>query len=112
MSRVTEHLFRGLGNKEHTLYLEVKKFFYYAIENLIYKVSNYSVKELDTGMHEFKTEGIDKINDLYHDEVNDFIERLKAVSNISKEYQSYSGISDSMHGSVKFIYTIDGTSDN
>lgn len=50
MSRVTEHLFRGLGNKEHTLYLEVKKDFYYDTENLIYKVSNYSVKELNTGM--------------------------------------------------------------
>ena len=60
-------------------------------------------------MKEFKSEGIDKITGLLGEDVEDKVEILKELCSISKDYNSYSGISSDMDGSVKFIYITDGT---
>ena len=38
----------------------------------------------------------------------ELIDRLKKLSDISKAYNSFSGIGNGMEGKVRFIYTIDG----
>ena len=65
-------------------------------------------KELKEGMEKFKKEGIDKIANAYNNDVKELIDRIKSLTNISKEYNSFSGIENNMDGKVKFIYTIDG----
>ena len=65
-------------------------------------------KELDDGMKKFRDEGVKKIVDAYNGDISEFIDRLKAVAEAAEDYTSYSGVSDSMKGSVKFIYTTDG----
>ena len=65
-------------------------------------------KELKEGMEKFKTEGVDKISHVYNDDVKELIDRIKKLTDLSKEYNSFSGIENNMDGKVKFIYTIDG----
>ena len=65
-------------------------------------------KDLKDGMDEFKKEGIDKISDLYNDDVKELVDRFKKLVDISKDYNSFTGIGNDMDGSVKFIFTIDG----
>lgn len=65
-------------------------------------------EELKDGMEKFKKEGIDKIAEAYNNDVKELIDRLKKLSDISKAYNSFSGIGNGMDGKVKFIYTIDG----
>jgi putative membrane protein len=60
-------------------------------------------------MKKFNDEGIDKIDSVVNKDLKDMIETLKAMRDASREYNSYSGISDDMDGSVKFIYVVDGT---
>lgn len=59
-------------------------------------------------MNKFNEEGIQKIVDLFEGDLTDIVDNFKAVSEAAKDYTSYSGVSDSMKGSVKFIYTTDG----
>ena len=40
-------------------------------------------------------------------DVQDIIDRFKAVQKASKKYNNYSGISDDMDGKVDFIYKTD-----
>lgn len=65
-------------------------------------------KELKEGMEKFKKEGIDKIANAYNNDIKELIDRIKSLTDISKEYNSFSGIENNMDGKVKFIYTIDG----
>ncbi len=58
---------------------------------------------LAKGMAEFNDEGIDKLNNVYEDDFKGFLNRLKAVCEVGKDYRSFSGIHDSMDGEVKFI---------
>ena len=60
-------------------------------------------------MKKFNDEGILKIKNTVNKDLADAVENLKALRDASREYNSYSGISDSMDGSVKFIYVVDGT---
>lgn len=62
---------------------------------------------LSKGMKKFKEEGIDSIVDAANGDVQDIIDRFKAVQKASKKYTSYSGISDDMDGKVDFIYKTD-----
>ena len=66
-------------------------------------------KKLNVGMHDFKSEGTDQIMELYNDQVKTLIERFRAVGDSARAYKNFSGLSNDMDGSVKFIYTIDGT---
>lgn len=62
---------------------------------------------LSKGMKKFKEEGIDSIVDAANGDVQDIIDRFKAVQKASKKYNNYSGISDDMDGKVDFIYKTD-----
>ena len=69
-------------------------------------------KELDEGMHKFKAEGTDKIMEAYDDDIKALVDRFRAVREASLDYKSFSGLGNDMDGSVKFVYTIDGTTED
>ena len=63
---------------------------------------------LQDGMQEFDSRGIQKIADTIRgllDSTEEFSDRLTAISDASDDYRSFSGISDDMEGSVKFIFS-------
>lgn len=59
--------------------------------------------QLSDGLAEFNEKGIRKLIESV-DDAEGFIDRLKATVNVSKNYRSFAGISDSEDGNVKFIY--------
>lgn len=59
--------------------------------------------KLYTNLDKFNDEGIEKLNDVYEDDVKKMMDRLDAVLSAGKDYKSYSGISKNMDGEVKFI---------
>ena len=63
-------------------------------------------KELKDGMIEYNDEGISKLTELDTDELQEVIDRLKATSSVSENYNSFTGDNDGMDSSVKFIYKI------
>ena len=65
-----------------------------------------SVK-LSDGLKEFNENGIKKLTDIVNGDLSDIYERVKATINVSKNYQSFSGISDDMTGLTRFIYKSD-----
>lgn len=62
---------------------------------------------LNDGLKQFKKEGIDMLVDAVNGDVKGIINRFKAVSAVSSDYKTYSGISDDMDGKVDFIYKTD-----
>lgn len=60
-------------------------------------------EELHDGMIEFNDDGIQKLIDLFGDNVTDMLDRLDAIQKTGSGYQSFSGKRDDMEGSVKFI---------
>ena len=68
---------------------------------------NDGAMQLNDGMKEFKEEGIDKLIEVFDGELEDLIDRFRAMADASKEYRSFAGISDQMTGNVKFIYRTD-----
>jgi len=60
-------------------------------------------KELKDGMAEFDREGIRKIADIVNKDMVSITDRITALENASDDYKSFSGLSDSMDGTVKFI---------
>lgn len=71
------------------------------------KQLNDGAMTLSKGMKKFKEEGIDSIVDAANGDVQDIIDRFKAVQKASNKYNNYSGISDDMDGKVDFIYKTD-----
>lgn len=65
-------------------------------------------RDLSEGMKEFKEQGIQKLIDAVDGDLSGLIDRLKATVEVSERYNSFSGISEDMEGSVKFIYRTDG----
>ena len=59
--------------------------------------------ELLDGMFEFDEEGISKLTELFGDDVQDVVDRLQAVSDAGKEYNTFTKLPKDMDGSVKFI---------
>ena len=66
-------------------------------------------KELNDGMIKFNDEGISVITGAVDEKLPAVIDNLKAIRDAAREYNTFSGISDDMDGSVKFIYLVDGT---
>ena len=64
--------------------------------------------QLNDGMKEFKEQGVDKLKKAADGDIRSLVERIKAISKVSKSYQSYSGISDGAHGQVDFIFKTAG----
>ena len=59
--------------------------------------------QLADGCREFNEKGITKLTDLVDGDLGSLVERLRAVSGVSKNYETYTGGT----GSVKFIYRTD-----
>lgn len=62
--------------------------------------------QLSQGLQQLQTEGLEPILTLLEEDGQPLLLRLKATMQAAKEYRSFSGISDSMDGSVKFIYKL------
>ncbi|MCR5653628.1 MAG: hypothetical protein K6F88_07480 [Ruminococcus sp.] len=62
---------------------------------------------LRDGIKKYKQEGIDVLVDAIDGKAETLINRLKAISKVSKHYNSFSGIADDMDGKVNFIYKTD-----
>lgn len=71
------------------------------------------MKSLKDGVETFDKDGIQKLDDLAGDDLEDVITRLKAVQKADGLYTNFSGIGKHQTGSVKFIIeTEEITSDN
>ncbi len=64
-------------------------------------------RDLMDGMLEFDEEGIRKLTEAYDGDVKSMLNRLKAVVNAGKNYQTFTKVADSAKGSVKFIFRTD-----
>ncbi len=63
--------------------------------------------QLTDGLKKFKEEGIQVLVDAVNGDAKTLVNRLKAISKVSANYKSFSGISDDMDGKVDFIYKTD-----
>lgn len=64
-------------------------------------------RQLSDGLKEFNESGVKKITDAVDDDLKGLFVRIKAVGDVSKDYTSFTGISEDMAGKVKFIYRTD-----
>lgn len=64
-------------------------------------------RELSEGIVEFDQKGVQKIVDAVDGDLEGLLERLREMTRLSRDYRSFSGISDGMDGQVKFIYRTD-----
>ena len=60
--------------------------------------------ELKDGIEKLNDEGIQKIVDLFDGDLGTLVTRLRALADVAGDYNNYSGLSDDMTGTVKFIY--------
>lgn len=63
--------------------------------------------KLSDGLKEFNEQGVQKLVDAVDGDMGGLFTRVKATADVSKDYKSFSGISDDMDGQVKFIYRTD-----
>ena len=59
--------------------------------------------KLDDGFSEFRKKAVDKLLNLYDNDLKNMVDRLKAIMDAGKAYSSFTGIADGMDGDVKFI---------
>ena len=64
-------------------------------------------RQLSDGLKEFNESGVKKITDAVDSDLKGLFVRIKAVGDVSKDYTSFTGISEDMAGKVKFIYRTD-----
>lgn len=76
------------------------------VEDGVKKLDDGSKKLMD-GMIEFDEEGIQKLTEAYDGDVKELLNRLKAVVNAGKDYQTFTKVADGVKGSVKFIFRTD-----
>ncbi len=65
-------------------------------------------RQLADGMSEFKTSGIDKLTDVFDNDIQSVRSRIDAMSDLGKNYKSFAGIREGMDGSTKFIIETKG----
>ena len=63
--------------------------------------------KLSNGLKEFNEKGVQKLIDAVDGDLGGLVTRVKATVDVSKNYKSFSGLSDDMDGQVKFIYRTD-----
>ncbi len=63
---------------------------------------------LNKGMKEYKEQGVDKLKKAADGDIKSLIERVKAISEVSKGYKTYSGLDSEADGKVDFIFKTDG----
>lgn len=61
-------------------------------------------QQLRDGLVEFDREGIQKLVEAVDGDLEGLTDRVRAMTDLAKEYQSFSGIGDDMEGKVKFVY--------
>ena len=59
---------------------------------------------LTGGLRAFKKEGTQKMKDTYEDKIETVIHRFRSITGENAGYDNFTGISDDMKGSVKFIF--------
>lgn len=62
--------------------------------------------QLQTGVKDFQEQGIDKLVEVFDGDIQELMDRIKTVAEISRQYTSFIGASGT-NGSVKFIYRTD-----
>ena len=67
---------------------------------------------LQSGLQQYNDEGIQKIVDAYNDNLAGLSDRMHAMVNAGKDYNTFSGKSTSMDGTVKFIYETDAINED
>lgn len=60
-------------------------------------------KDLYEGMDKFDQKGIQKLNNVYEDDIKTLKTRLEKLTDLSKDYTNFSGLSKGMDGNVKFV---------
>ena len=63
--------------------------------------------DLNDGMNEFREDGIEKLVNLYQDNVPELVHRLQALQELGQEYNSFSGIETGTDGEVTFLFRSD-----
>ena len=63
--------------------------------------------ELNSGMIQFNEEGIEKLVSVFDGDIDALLDKANELLDASKEYKNFSGISDGMDGSLKFIFVSD-----
>ena len=63
--------------------------------------------QLSEGLQQLNKEGIQKLTKLLQDDLGDLTARVQATIDVTRDYRSFSGISDDASGQVKFIYRTD-----
>lgn len=71
--------------------------------NGVTELKNGSLK-LSNGIQQFNAQGVQKLSNAVNGNLGGLVTRLKAVVDVSKNYRSFSGLTDEMDGQVKFIY--------
>ena len=59
--------------------------------------------KLHRNLKKFKKKGVQKLNDVYENDIQKMLDRLDAVISAGKDYKSYSGLGKGMDGDVKFV---------
>ena len=60
--------------------------------------------QLSEGLQEFNEKGVQKLVEAVDGDVSGLFARIKATIDVSKDYKTFSGLSEQMDGQVKFIY--------
>lgn len=60
--------------------------------------------KLTEGLQAFREQGVQKLADAVNGNLSGLVTRVKAVADVSKSYQSFSGLAAGTNGQVKFIY--------
>ena len=63
--------------------------------------------DLKKGMEEFNQDGIEKLTGTVEDDLEHLVNRINAIAQAGKDYNSYGGIQKEMDGKVKFIMKSD-----
>ena len=67
--------------------------------------------KLSDGLKEFNEKGIQKLVEAVDGDLAGVVSRLRAAIDVSKDYQTFSGLGDGMDGQVKFIYRTESIGD-
>ena len=68
--------------------------------------------QLADGIVTFNEEGIEKILNSYHGDIEPLMDRIQAVLDAGEDYQTYTDIADGVNGSIKFIYKTDAVKED
>ena len=63
--------------------------------------------QLSSGLREFREQGIDKLVEAVDGNLEELTARIRAVTEVSRQYTSFAGSPAGMDGSVKFLYRTD-----